>query len=271
MIYGILVGGLGNQMHIIATAYALARRLGTVAAFPRETNENLIGITPRKSYAKTILKYIDRQPHPAYPIYREPRFNFNPLPPRNNLILSGYFQTEKYFKDYKADITSLFMRYFYETKSIKEFVNGFFEKERTTIAVHIRRGDYLKFPKIHPIQTADYYLEGINYIVGKHNIAKPVIVMFSDDMDWCMSDKNSLYKTLEALDVEVWFCNVSSDIVEFYTMAHCDHHVIANSSFSWWAAWLCPNKNTIVAPKKWFGKGFRNDWSDVYCDGWKVL
>ena len=119
---------------------------------------------------------------------------------------------------------------------------------KNTVSLHIRRGDYVNLSDHHLLLDISYYKNAVNMF---KNIEK--VVVFSDDIEWCK----------ENLDIKnTEFIENETDIVDLYLMSQCTHNIIANSSFSWWGAWLNKNDNKkVIAPKKWFGPK-RNDLND---------
>jgi hypothetical protein len=146
-------------------------------------------------------------------------------------LLDGYYQSENYFKDCKEDIKDLFV--FPKQKSIN------FNKSKPVVSVHVRRGDYLSKPDFHPTCSIEYYKEAMKRFEDCY------FIIFSDDMKWC----------LENLKGEnIYYYSSTNEIEELALMIQCDHNIIANSSFSWWGAYLNSNPNKIViAPKIWYG------------------
>ena len=172
--------------------------------------------------------------------------------------LNGYWQCEKYFED--EDIQRQLREDF---KMSKKYVksNDFIEMEKkikdsNAVCLHIRRGDYLGL-KSHNVCTEQYYEKAIDYIKSK--VDNPVFFVFSDDKDY-ISDK---YGNLDNY-VIVNRDNRLSDTDEFFLMSYCRHFIMANSTFSWWAAWLNENPDKIrVVPEPWL-KGI--DFSQIYTD-----
>ena len=123
------------------------------------------------------------------------------------------------------------------------------------MSVHVRRGDYLKLSHIYRILNEDYY----NTALKKFEHHTPVFI--SDDIDWC---KN----TFSDLDNAVFVEN-ETQFVDMCVMTMCNAHIIANSSFSWWGAWLGGGKT--IAPKNWFTENGPPNWEDIYCDEWELL
>ena len=144
------------------------------------------------------------------------------------------------------------------------------------IFLHVRRGDYLSHPESHPACTMEYYNAALEHFPKD----TPVFV-FSDDLDWCreqftddrflISTENPLYShTADTINGRV------QTYVPYYDlclMSLCSHAIMANSSMSWWGAWLIPNQTKkVIAPKAWFGSKFEDRYmDDLYPEGWIVL
>lgn len=259
MVYAILNGRLGNNLFQIATCASLAAKNNTdFCIFPGEyitpPPENLSLIDYVKKFDKTILRNANfTSERPAYSVlYQEKNFHFEKIEYVDNMMIDGFFQSEKYFEPevvrelYKIDPT---------TKSYIEEKYGHLFKEEIT-GLHVRRGDYFGNVDNHPICTLDYFKKAIKYI-GK---SKRFLV-FSDDIAWC--------KTKFKGD-NFFFAENESSIVDIYLQSYCTNNIISNSSFSWWGAWLNPNPNKIViGPDPWFGVAYQyKDTKDLLPEGW---
>ena len=178
----------------------------------------------------------------------------------NSIIISDYFQKYDIFEQY-ADLLRDDMRYTYPlTKDNQEYLKEI--NSYKTASVHIRRGDYLSAEQA--LQTfsqvsKNYYKSAIEYIQKKSNINK--LVIFSNDLEWV---KANLKFEIDCLYIE----NDGPDSQHQFLMTNCNHHVIANSTYSWWGAWLNPSKDKIVCvPKKWFNAIEKQN--DIYIpNGW---
>lgn len=158
---------------------------------------------------------------------------FNRCP--DNVDLFGYYQTEKYFKHIEDEIRQDFSFDEELLSSCRSFIS---EIGSDLISLHVRRGDYTMNPN-HPTQSTEFYLNAIERF--PEDI--PIIV-FSDDSDWC--SKQDLFSSDRFMISE----NNSTD-ADLCMMSLCDYHIIANSSFSWWGAWLAKSKK-VYAPSNWF-------------------
>jgi len=176
----------------------------------------------------------------------------------DNISLYGYFQTEKYFKHIEKQIREAFTFADDIRQPTEEaFKSNFGDTE--VISIHLRRGDYLKYPLNHPVQELEYYVQGLSHMPSDI----PVMV-FSDDIEWC--------KEQEMFQGDRFiFAEGNNTGVDLCLQSLCTYHIIANSSFSWWGAWLAKSKIT-VAPSIWFGRpDASKDLSDLYISHWIVI
>jgi hypothetical protein len=180
----------------------------------------------------------------------------------DNVYLEGYWQTEKYFKNVEEQIRTLYKFPMFIDKSNIDLADII--KSENSVSLHIRRGDYLSeknAPMHGNICNNVYYENAIKYI--KERVDNPVFFIFTDDTEWARQK----YKGVEYTIVDQNHADNSFRDMQLMTM--CKHNIIANSSFSWWGAWLNSNKDKIViAPPKWFNLA---DTPDIWCDGWKVM
>jgi hypothetical protein len=268
-----LKGGFGNQLFQYAAALNLGKYhnvpvkvdisllnipddlIGTKRAFDllslhqsievaNEAEINLIKGNKLIQYLQKILPPYKRN------IYKEVSFNYDEhfLKSGNNVYLKGYRQSEKYFKQINYEIKNAFH---FKEELIKDVSNITSQiQSENSISIHIRRGDYTnaKILEYHGIQSIEYYNQAISLI--KEKISKPKFYIFSDDINWV---QENLYLNEE---VQLISANESpTSITDFHLMSCCKHNIIANSTFSWWAAYLNPNPDkVIIAPKRWFNK-----------------
>jgi hypothetical protein len=162
-----------------------------------------------------------------------------------SMYLEGYWQNERYFKHIRDVILNDFRIKDRISDSAVEHLKNI--KVTPSVSLHIRRGDYLsdlKVSKVHGMCDLEYYQKAISYLSSR--IQDPVIYVFSDDIEWCK-------KNLGFLKNKVFIDNTKTAIEDLELMRNCDHNIIANSTFSWWGAWLNENDDKIVvAPRKWF-------------------
>lgn len=251
-------GRLGNQMFQYATLIGVSDRLNLVPAinYSCKSDNSFLNLE-----LDEIFNITARHSEGIVPthVYYEKDFSYNPdvfnISPDTDLF--GYFQSEKYFNHCQPKIRKEFT-FKNEPKLNKKFEQF---KHQTTVSLHVRRTDYLKLPDVYPF-SLQYYLDALEYIETK--IGKFTCLVFSDDIQWCkdnLKHKNITFVYQEGDKEE-----------DLYFMSQTTHSIIANSSFSWWGAWLKPSPNKIiVAPKNWFGANGPKNWQDIYCDGWIIL
>jgi len=185
------------------------------------------------------------------------------LPFNRSVDLRGYFQTEKYFKHIEDEVRQNF--------SFKQHIRDIaIDKipEDVCVSVHVRRGDYVVLSDFHPTLDLEYYHDALS------NFPDHIPVFFSDDINWCKEQFSHIPNAvfIENEDTLNLSAGKDSDIsgyVDMCAMSFCNDHIIANSSFSWWGAWL--GQGNVVAPKKWFGPKIKYDCSDIFCDGWTLI
>jgi hypothetical protein len=254
MIIVALKGGLGNQMFQYAAARNLCLRLNTALKFDlsfyksnmnRQYRLSLFGIDyPSVSTLnRNSLFLLNKLRISKWQFYFEKHVEFNQSfhQFKNNTYLDGYFQSEKYFLENAGIIRNEFV--------FPSFVNPWINNmdQDDTVSIHIRRGDYISNPETfatHGTCSIAYYHLAMDYIKSK--LKNPWFFVFSDDMDWVkkkfMPEGNVSYIDQKYTDLE-----------EMYLMSTCRHQIIANSSFSWWAAWLNKNpEKMVVTPEYWF-------------------
>lgn len=278
MIYIQLMGGLCNICFQIATALALG--------WDNNDNEIIISdysqsITKRdeKNWFNTIfknIKSVSHKPSNIVYVYKEPNFMYNKINYIKNMQIFGYFQSEKYFHQYRERILDFFLDY---KNNIQDYLNNILNKNSNLpkISIHVRRTDYIKLQHYHTLLDENYYKLSVDTLSQKLNLSinelydKYEFIIFSDDISWCKNSK--FFNSFK----HVYFMEENNDVHELYLMSMCDHNIIANSSFSWWSSYLNNNSQHItIAPKKWFngrqtgGKG-PSLWNDIYCKNWIII
>ncbi len=284
-------GGLGNQLFQYALGRGVSSKLKTNLSltwvpYEKDTweyclnyfnitsddakNSSLFGFVGMRKRQKKfnalyrLLKRI-RLNDIIFPFYFvEKGFPFNSdLFSKNHSYIEGFWQTEKYFKhiedDIRAEITLKNPLSSY-SKNIMDEINN-----SNAISLHVRRGDYITRADaitFHGTCSPEYYKDAVGQIAK--NISDPKFFLFSDDHEWVAENFKWLPFPFTCVK------NPSEKNYEdLILMASCKHHIIANSSFSWWGAWLNPRKDKIViAPKKWFLNAPKNDTRDLIPEEW---
>jgi len=252
-----LMGGLGNQMFQIMTAYAHSKDVQDDLYFDFQKCHTPNQGNVSELYLDNFLKNLkgDKQENHSHILYNEPKFSFSEIPKEKHLLLNGYFQSEKYFSKYKSDTDKIFNIDSQRCNYIRDYLVKKTNSENLT-SVHVRRGDYLTKPNYHFVLSLDYYKKAIDSIID----SKFIIV--SDDIEWCKK---------EFSHQDVFFTDFTKDLDDLYLMMMCNNKIISNSSFSWWAVYLSNIIGEVVSPKNWFGPDGPQDTQDIYNKGWKIL
>lgn len=248
--------GLGNQMFQIATAISYAKENNIKAIFPMLKNRERYG-----NYTDNIFKNLNLTEFDESEIeieFHQPSFTYCEIPKSRKIRLHGYFQTEKFFISNKKLIDDYFQPDELTKNYIKEKYANILED---SISIHLRFGDYIKLKKHHPLLSLTNYYENI----VKKNKRKNILV-FSDDIN--AAKKVKILKKYNTI-----FMEGESEIIDMYTMSLCNDNAIANSTFSWWGAWLNRNPNkTVYYPKIWFGPKLKHYKTiDLFPESWEKI
>ncbi len=216
----------------------------------------------KKSNKKIIRKFYNALFADESKYILEHQFNFIPniFNAKNNVYLDGFWQSEKYF----IDIKDIIKKDFTIKNPSNKYKNKVTQiKSKNSISLHIRRGDYVKNKetlKHHGICSLDYYNKAIQIV--KKKLDNPTFFIFSDDIEWVKKNLNTKSTNFFVSGGKL------QNYEELILMSKCKHNIIANSSFSWWGAWLNDNpKKIIIAPKKWFEVKKMNT-IDLIPDSW---
>ncbi|HEY5591680.1 MAG TPA: alpha-1,2-fucosyltransferase [Paludibacter sp.] len=288
MIVVSLFGGLGNQMFQYACGKAVAEELGVELKLDithlldrtqrdrftfRDFELGVFNIEDQIATTKEVRNFIPnlwnsseliKQSYRLIRLLKGNKYYFEKRKfqyevriksVQDNTYLYGYFQTEKYFKNQKDEILKTF-RIKTELDSInKSFITKM--KDENSVSIHIRRGDYLHSP-FNLLEIDSYYLKAINYI--SEHVENPVFYLFTNDYEWTSTNfaQFNIDKTI------INHNQGDNSFMDMILMSNCKHNICANSSFSWWGAWLNQNPDKIIiTPKEWFktvnGEDTNND------------
>lgn len=252
-----LQGGLGNYLFQIAVAFSISKRDSKILKI--DISDISIIHSPLELYTNNILRKInfDNINHFDF-IHRTHHvpITYVDIPViSGNIKLDGYYQNEKYFKEFKNDIFDLYdidtetENYLNQKYSTISFEN--------TCSIHVRRGNYVAKQNFHPLQTVDYYKKAIE-IIGESKL----FLIFSDDIEWCKNNLDFINNKI--------FITGNLDYQDLYLMSKCENNIIANSTFSWWGAYLNKNNNKkVIFPSFWFNNG--PDSSEIGAENWIKL
>ena len=209
--------------------------------------KNKLGIKPLNLWEEELLSFDKKHLHP-----------------NNGIVINGYFQSEKYFSKIREVLLhdfSIKRELSFYAKEIEEKIKN----SKNSCSIHIRRGDYIsnqETQKVHGSCDLEYYSIAMEVIESENQVVNYFI--FSDDIVWV---KDNL-KIVNAIFVDNNEKRIPHE--DIYLMSLCQNNIIANSSFSWWGAWLNSyHKKLVVAPKRWFAdeKLFLQS-QDIVCESW---
>lgn len=250
-------GRLGNQLFQVAMLYGLAAKTGHEVRLPYweyamhfEHADKFKFITP---YECKSFRQVNQHEH----IYHFQ--DYAPVTKRTlNYNFRGYFQSEKYFVHVGREVRELFKPSQEALQDVQRCYPHLLSGVHKFVALHVRRGDYVKLNQYHYNLTPEYYHNAIAKFPTYYKI-----VVFSDDMQYARD-------MLSGYSGRIYFAKdlVKSDITDIFAMSLCDGHIIANSTFSWWGAYLSESSKLIVCPDrkdKWFGIKYKHlSTQDIY-------
>lgn len=279
------MGGLGNQLFQIFTTMSYALMYGHKFVFLDMDiiHDGCPSTTIRYPYWNTFFTWLSFAVVPTLfydHVFNEPGFTFYDDHIRDHLQLSdkekvymfrGYFQSYKYFQAHFHTICRLMglQKLKLDLKRKIPYSAEFFS---STVSLHFRIGDYKCLQHVHPLMTLDYYKRCLHYIRALTGQVKTVLY-FCEDKD--IVDAEAIIHSLKATFPMYSFQrgdNTLADWEQMLLMSFCHHHIIANSSFSWWAAYFNEAHDKIVCyPSTWFGPAAPHDTSDLCPPSWKRI
>ena len=286
-----LQGGLGNQLFQIFTTIALSLRTSQPFFFINKhqlTSDAAAanGTTMRYSYWDTFLSNLkpfikDQNMLPKLDLYlKEQAFTYDPsilTNVLNNLqrvnMLVGYFQSSKYFDTYKDKILQLL-----KISNKQLVLKVLYENQinfDNTISLHFRLGDYKKYPEVYPILTTEYYINSINYILTQKSTSTSVrnILYFCEDADF--NDALQIIIQLQHIYTDLTFERADNKLLDWQQMllmSLCKDNIIANSTFSWWAAYFNSNlSKNVCYPATWFKTTAGHNMIDLCPEDWTAI
>lgn len=254
------LGRLGNQMFQYAALKGIAAKHGYNICIPKSKNQNewtdhqLNTVFKMSTLTPLNYQYVD----PDRPTILEETFFFNERLFKNCpdwINLQGFFQTEKYFKHIRDQLLIDFQFHDNITEIAKQVVSEW----NKPVSLHIRRTDYISNSN-HTVLPIEYYEHALSMFDNNREI-----IIFSDDPDWCLNHK--LFG-----DDRFMVSQTGDNALDMCLMTFCSAHIIANSSFSWWGAWLS-NSEKVIAPSGWF-KGSNNEYlntKDIIPNNWIIV
>ncbi|SCH90667.1 Glycosyl transferase family 11 [uncultured Blautia sp.] len=280
-----LAGGLGNQLFCYCFGYAVSKK--TNSKFVLDTSMQDCGIARELELLNFNVDYSDRISY-VYKkglvdrmffnkvrkiksigiktrIYQEKeptKFEPEAFEISTDTYFKGNWQTEKYFSEYRNELLKMLVPKYERTQSVNGLVDEM--QKCNSVAVHVRRGDYLQ---IGCQLSMDFYDKAILKFQELNQRKNTVFYIFSDDIDFVKQYFGKYEKKIELHYPQYESDNKTLD--DLFLMSHCKHIIMANSSFSWWAAWLNQNENKIVICPElgmWSGDFYPEKWNKIICE-----
>ena len=265
-----IMGGLGNQLFQIMTAFAYSKKYRNPLIIKRESHSP--SCTYRNVYWNNFLeglqKYLINR-NIDLPVYNEKSFEYNKLPKiseSDDIKLSGYFQSYKYFHEYKSEFLAE-IDWYAKRDAVKSKITDV--NPGDMVSLHFRIGDFKNLEN-HPIMPMEYYINAIKYIEARESNVKILYFCEEDDKDFVF---NNYINPLRTIFEKITFTqtkNKLEDWEQMIAMSLCKHHIIANSTFSWWSAYLADDKykKLICYPDIWFNSTLINNMMDLFPGHW---
>lgn len=262
-------GGTGNQLFQVAYGMSLAKRLGGDLCLPKKKSSSIYTLTGLSPILQTIPQ-VEVRPRKTSRMdqegwtYQEHKERLPSVLQDKDIFVDGYFQSSKFFANALPEVLEAFL------PPLKALYPSLPTFDGPSVAIHIRRGDYLKYPKIHPCLGRDYYEKAFDAL----KVRDLNIIVCSDDLAWCKACPwlHALFPSIETEKRESLIHFPDLDVMQTLAfMTTCQYHIIANSSLSWWGAFLASQLHEevkVVAPSRWFGTGLAHDTADMFEPSW---
>lgn len=287
-----LCGGLGNQMFQFAAGYGLSRHSKLplfldmswfqVAEDLKKITNHPLTITyadlsnieffiRKKLVARTLARrnflgerWLSRIKGFSVFIEEDP-FKFDPRIKQiqGRTLMFGYYQSPKYFSDFRDELCQRLRVFTHEDANINRFRSEIAQSR--SVGVHVRRGDYISNPdanRVHGVTGKDFYQKAIDLLLQNQSGLK--FFVFSDDLPWARAQK-IWPKNVVFVEDNQYHPSIGMNL-----LAECEHHILANSTFGWWGGWLKERDGRVIVPKMWL----RNrdiEKTDLLVEGWEVL
>ena len=269
-----IMGGLGNQMFQLATAYAYARKHNGNLKVIRNKRESDGRPLYWNSFLSRFNKYlVDSLPDNLVQWHESGATEYCSIPDLNSngIFLNGYLQSPKYFNNtlIEQEIKELFASKCSVICNINEKYLQLLNNRDRVIVVHARRTDYCRNQDIinfHGPLTSEYYKEAIKRMC--QSVKNPLFLLSSDDSNFWID----LLESIPEFDSgNIYILNNENEINTLTLLRQFNYFIIANSTFSWWAAWLANDVKRVIAPSKWFGPTGPQNYKDIYVPSWELV
>ena len=258
-------GNTCNAMFQFAAVLAMSKKTGLNYAIPKsetyyEPNYGCMNTSIWDGFDLDVLELTSLEANLKEVDFP---FEYTDMLVEDNTDMVGFFQSEKYFEDFKHEVGKQFtFKTEVKIDVDNKIKNGHYPDPLTSTSIHLRLGDYTHKREYHPAQSAEYY-QSASKLSGLENY-----IIFSDDVVTA--------KQMLGTSSNVYYSEEQNPFSALYHMSLCSNHIICNSTFGWWGAWLGEMKNpqqdkTIIAPKLWFGPAHDLSSEDIIPDRWVKL
>jgi len=252
-----IMGGLGNQLFQIASAYAYAKKENGVLQIVKKRDNGNRPVywdvfTKLSPYLVETIPELEQWREKDATVYTDIGPLLHP-----GKYLHGYLQSSKYFANYHSEIKELF------TDERIDYIKKYkflCDNSKRVIVVHARRTDYITFKEVHGPLDVTYYKKALEQILPK--VDNPILVLTSDD--------NSFWDEIPDIKQYHHVIINDTDVNTFHLLRHFNNFIMANSSFIWWVVWLS-NATNVIAPSKWFGPAGPPQYEDIYEENWSRI
>jgi len=278
-----LMGGLGNQLFQIfaVISYSMRQNCEFVFEYSTQLHSGVVRNTFWDSFLKSLLPYTSANEAnslitsyiPKFPMHKENGYHYTCIPEHINseyVRLFGYFQSYKYFQQHWDEIKNLILLEQQQTDVLEHYKHII--KRKQVVSMHFRLGDYKTKQDYHPIMPYEYYLKSLKYISVQETEPKQVMYFCELQDNQVVSD---MIQRLQTEFPDILFTKVDDNIPDWeqmLIMSCCQSNIIANSSFSWWGAYM-NNQNAVVCyPSRWFGPAAHNhNTKDLFPENWHKI
>lgn len=278
-----LMGGLGNQLFQIFTviSYSMTHKCEFIFEYSKQLHTGIVRYTFWDSLLKALLPYTSANDKnelissyiTKFPVYKENSYHYTSLPENMNseyVRLFGYFQSHKYFEQHWNDIKKLILLEQQQQDVLTQY-NHIMEREHV-VSMHFRLGDYKTKQQYHPIMPYEYYSKSIQHICDV--VSSPMQVLY-----FCEKEDNStvssMIQSLQTSFPNIIFTKADDEIPDWkqmLLMSCCHSNIVANSSFSWWGAYMNKHDNIVCYPSQWFGPAaHNNNTKDLFPEKWHKI
>lgn len=278
-----LMGGLGNQLFQLFACISYGIRTSRRIILPYA--EALTTGTIRQTYWDNLFKTIKHMTTynnaqytvdalSMFPSFHEDGYRFAEIASFDvpKVQIYGYFQSPKYFQGHYETICTL-MNLPAQIERVHNYHSKYFAENVHTIGMHFRIGDYKHIQDYHPIMPVQYYVSALNHLLLRRNGTECNVLYFCEEKD--LDTVSSMIAQIKYLVYGVTFVRADSTVSDWeqmLLMANCNDNIIANSTFSWWGAYLNQTHNKLVCyPNTWFGPSSKNDVTDLFPPEWQRI